>query len=160
MPQVTTETRVEPTADQRRDQLADQLVSRYTAWSAAAGVIPLPIVDVIAVGGLQLQMLRQLTEIYDVPFSENVGKSLIASTIASIIPAGAAVPVAAGLASALKFIPVLGSGIAALTMPALSAGATYALGQVFILHFVSGGTLLDFNPTLYRDFMKKQMARY
>src|SRR6185295_17501748 len=110
--------------DRLRDELADQLVNRYVAWSAAAGVIPVPALDVVAIGGVQLQMLRKLTEIYEVPFSENIGKSVIASTIASLLP----VPAAAGLASALKFIPVVGSAIGAVAMPATAAGATYALG--------------------------------
>ena len=39
-------------------------------------------------------------------------------------------------------------------MPVLSAGATYAIGNAFIKHFESGGTLLDFNPPDYREFVK------
>ena len=42
-------------------------------------LVPIPLVDVAAVGGVQLQMLRRLSEIYGVPFSENMGKSVIAS---------------------------------------------------------------------------------
>ena len=41
-------------------------------------------------------------------------------------------------------------------MPVLSAGATYAIGQAFIKHFESGGTLLDFNPPDYRELVKSQ----
>ena len=41
-------------------------------------------------------------------------------------------------------------------MPVLSAGATYAIGKAFIQHFASGGTLLDFNPPDYREFIKAQ----
>jgi hypothetical protein len=41
-------------------------------------------------------------------------------------------------------------------MPALSAGATYAIGKAFIQHFATGGTLLDFNPPDYRQFIKAQ----
>ena len=42
---------------------------------------------------------------------------------------------------------------------ALSAGATYIIGKVFIQHFASGGTLLDFNPPDYREFIKAQQAK-
>jgi hypothetical protein len=41
-------------------------------------------------------------------------------------------------------------------MPLLSSGATYAIGRAFIQHFASGGTLLDFNPPDYREFLKAQ----
>jgi len=56
----------------------------------------------------------------------------------------------------LKFVPVVGTLTAAFVMPALSAGATYAIGKAFIQHFASGGTLLDFNPPDYREFVKAQ----
>ena len=66
--------------DSARDELALQLVDRLSLWSGAAGLIPLPLVDVIAVGGVQLHMLRRLSEIYGVPFSDNRGnRSLPAS---------------------------------------------------------------------------------
>jgi uncharacterized protein (DUF697 family) len=143
-------------SDAARDQKANDLVNRYTAWTAAAGIIPIPIVDMLAVGGLQFQMMRQLAAIYDVEFSENLGKSSIAAVVGALIPAGAAPVAAMGVASALKFIPIVGTTIASVTMPALSAGATYAIGRVFILHFASGGTLLDFNPREYREFIREQ----
>jgi uncharacterized protein (DUF697 family) len=159
MTQSTTETDTAHMTDAHRDQQAEQLVDRFAAWSAVAGVVPVPVVDVIAIGGLQLQMLRRLAQIYGVQFSDNVGKSVIASTLGSIIPASAGTATAMGLGSALKFIPVLGITVAALTMPALSAGATYVIGKVFIQHFASGGTLLDFNPGDYREFIKSHMPK-
>ena len=44
-------------------------------------------------------------------------------------------------------------------MPVISAGATYIIGKVFIQHFASGGTLLDFNPPDYREFIKAQKEK-
>jgi hypothetical protein len=41
-----------------------------------------------------------------------------------------------------------------------SAGATYVIGRVFMKHFASGGTLLDFNPPDYREFIKTQQAKF
>jgi uncharacterized protein (DUF697 family) len=136
--------------DLDRDQLAAKLVDRFSLWSGAAALIPLPLVDMAAVGGLQLRMLRRLSEIYGIPYSENRGKSIMASFAGTLIPAGAA-PAAA---SALKIFPGIGTAIAALTMPTFSAGATYMIGRAFIQHFASGGTLLDFDPPDYRKFMR------
>ena len=59
--------------------MASKLVDRFAIWSGVAGLIPLPVVDVLAVGTLQVQMLRRLSQIYDVEFSENRGKALIAA---------------------------------------------------------------------------------
>jgi uncharacterized protein (DUF697 family) len=159
MVEAATEVNAVQLTDAQRDELAEQLVSRFTAWSAAAGVIPVPVVDVIAIGGVQLQMLRRLAEIYNVPFSENRGKSVLASLIGSVIATTAATTVGVGVWSALKFVPVIGTTVAALTMPAMSAGATYVVGKVFIKHFASGGTLLDFNPGDYREFIKSHSPK-
>jgi uncharacterized protein (DUF697 family) len=135
-----------------REEMASKLVERFALWSGGAGLIPIPVVDALAVGGLQLQLLRRLSQIYDVPFGENRGKALIASIAGAMIPATSGI----GAASLLKSIPILGTLAAVFVMPTLSAGATYALGKAFIQHFKSGGTLLDFNPPDYREFIKAQ----
>jgi uncharacterized protein (DUF697 family) len=135
-----------------RDELASKLVDRFAIWSGVAGLIPLPVIDVVAVGGLQVQMLRRLSQIYDVEFSENRGKALIAALAGCMIPATSGM----GAASAMKAIPVVNVLAAGFVMPVLSAGATYAIGKAFVQHFESGGTLLDFNPPDYREFIKAQ----
>jgi uncharacterized protein (DUF697 family) len=146
--------------DERRDQEAAQLVDRFAMWSGAAGLIPVPFVDIAAVGGLQIQMLRRLSEIYGVPFSENRGKSIIASLAGSVLPASTATTTAMGVTSALKIFPGIGTTVSAITMSAVSAGATWVIGKVFIQHFASGGTLLDFNPPDYREFIKSQKDKW
>jgi uncharacterized protein (DUF697 family) len=137
---------------EHKEEMASKLVERFAIWSGVAGLIPVPVVDVATVGGLQVQMLRRISQIYDVPFSDNRGKALIAAIAGSMIPATSGI----GAASALKFVPILGMLAAGFVMPVLSAGATYAIGKAFIQHFASGGTLLDFNPPDYREFIKAQ----
>ena len=137
---------------EQRHETAAKLVDRFAVWSGVAGLIPLPFVDVLAVGGLQLQMLRRVSQLYDVEFSENRGKALIASIAGTMIPVTSGM----GAASALKGVPILGMIASAFVMPVLSAGATYAIGKAFVQHFESGGTLLDFNPPDYKEFIKAQ----
>src|ERR1700730_6114241 len=141
------------TTDAVRDERASQLVDRLSLWSGAAGLIPLPLVDMAAVGGVQFYMLRRLSEIYRVPFSDNRGKSILASVAGAVIPASAST-------SVIKSLPGIGTVIGALTMPIVSAGATWVIGKLFIQHFASGGTLLDFNPSDYREFIKEQKAKF
>ena len=135
-----------------REEMASKLVDRFALWSGVAGLIPVPLVDVATVGGLQIQMVRRISQIYDVEFSENRGKTLIASLAGSLIPATSGV----GAASMLKTIPIIGTIAGGFVMPVLSAGATYAIGKAFIQHFATGGTLLDFNPPDYREFIRRQ----
>ena len=145
-----------PASTAERNEVADKLVDRFSIWSGVAGLVPLPVVDVLAVGGLQVQMLRRLSQIYSVDFSANRGKALIAALAGCMIPATSGM----GAASALKAIPVVNILAAGFVMPVLSAGATYAIGKAFVQHFESGGTLLDFNPPDYREFVKAQKAMW
>ena len=142
---------VETPPDDRRARAA-KLVERFSLWSGAAGLIPVPIIDLAAIGGVQIQMLRRISKIYGVPFSENRGKALIAGLAGSTIPASSGI----GAASIVKSVPFIGTAISAIAMPVLSAGATYAIGMAFIQHFATGGTLLDFNARDYREFINAQ----
>ena len=133
----TGSTMLEPTETtaERRDEVASKLVDRFAIWSGVAGLIPVPVIDAVAVGGLQIQMLRRLSQIYGVAFSENRGKALIASLAGSMIPTTSGI----GAASVLKAVPIVGTIVAGFVIPVLSAGATYAIGKAFIQHFASGG---------------------
>jgi uncharacterized protein (DUF697 family) len=141
-----------PAVPESNEEMASKLVDRFAVWSGVAGLIPIPVVDLLAVGGLQVQMLRRVSQIYDVEFSANRGKALIAALAGTMIPATSGM----GAASALKGVPVVGMLTSAFVMPVLSAGATFAIGKTFIQHFQTGGTLLDFNPPDYREFVKAQ----
>ena len=88
-----------------REEMASKLVDRFALWSGVAGLIPVPLVDVATVGGLQIQMVRRISQIYDVDFSENRGKALIASLAGSLIPATSGI----GAASMLKAVPIIES---------------------------------------------------
>ena len=67
------------------------------------------------------------------------------------------IPVTSGMGAASALRPCRSSELAAgFVMPVLSAGASFAIGKAFIQHFESGGTLLDFNPPDYREFVKAQ----
>ena len=60
------------------------------------------------------------------------------------------------MSSFIKSVPLVGTAVVIAT-PALSVAATYAIGMVFIQHFATGGTLLDFSPPDYHEFIKAQV---
>jgi len=140
------------TSPEGREANASKLVDRFAVWAGVAGLIPVPFVDIATVIGLQIQMVRRISQIYDVPFSENRGKAIIASLGGSMIPATSGM----GAASMLKGIPILGMLASGFVMPVLASGATFAIGKAFIQHFASGGTLLDFHAPDYREFVRAQ----
>ena len=109
---------------------SEKIVRLYSQYAAAAGLIPLPGIDLAAVGAVQLRMIAELAAHYNVPFNGQVGRSLLATMIGGI---GAA---------RLSF--ALGPMIGIVAKPGAAFGATWAIGKLFASHFEKGGTLADF----------------
>jgi len=135
----------------RRDE-ASGIVNTYMGWSAGASFIPLPWVDLAAVTLVQIKMVGDLANLYQVPFSRNVVKTIIAGLLGSLVPAG----LARGASSLLKAVPGIGTILGVLTAPVFTTASTYAIGKVFIRHFEAGGTVLNFDPDSMRDHFKDE----
>lgn len=120
---------------QALDKTADNIIINHVFFSLGAGMVPVPFLDMAAVTVVQLDMLKQLSRLYDIPFGEESGKSLI-----SAIAGGAAARVGASM---VKAIPVVGTFLGGVSMAVLSGASTYATGQVFKRHFGSGGDLTN-----------------
>lgn len=138
-----------------RELKAKQTVDRHILWSAAAGVIPVPLVDVAAVAAVQVKMLSELSKLYGIPFSKSTAKSLVAALLGSVTPSAAT----ASSVGFVKLVPVVGPILGTVTMSAFAAAATYAVGRVFITHFESGGTFLDFNPDAVREHFRAEFEK-
>lgn len=118
-----------------------------------AGLIPVPLVDLAAVSGVQLKMLAQISKIYGIPFHQSRGKAAIGSLVGYVLPHALSFGL---IGSILKAIPVLGV-LAGTPAMALFCGAySWALGRVFIQHFESGGTFLSFKPEEVKEYFKAQ----
>ncbi len=140
-----------------RDAAAQAIVEKYLWWSVGAGMIPIPLVDFAAVTAVNLRMLRELSAVYGVDFSEDKAKAAIGSLTAGL--ATGVLGQSRTVASALKTIPVVGQTVASVAASVIGAGTTYATGRVFVQHYASGGTLLDFNPESVRAFFKEQYEK-
>ena len=144
-------------ASARRQQQhveAQRQIQRHSAASMASGLIPLPLVDLAAVFTIQLKLLHSLARVYEVAFRADLGRSAIASLISSALPMAAGVRLGASLA---KPVPALGQTVATGTLVLLNGAITYAIGQVFVQHFATGGTLLTFDPEAMRDYFAEQL---
>ena len=124
---------------------AHSIVQRRTLYAAGAGLLPFPIIDAALLLGIQITMIRSISNLYKVEFKENAVKSIIGSLVGTI-----------GTVGVVKSIPVLGTVIGGLTASVSGAAATYALGRVFTQHFDQGGTLLDFDPVKSREYFEKE----
>jgi uncharacterized protein (DUF697 family) len=129
---------------------AERIVRRYMIWSAGTALIPLPLVDMVAVTAIELALVKKLSDHYNIGFSSQRGKALIVSLIGGVH---------AGLftGSFLKMVPVIGFGGAVIPIAALAGALTYAVGKVFIHHFEAGGTLLDFDPSKLEKYFEQKL---
>jgi uncharacterized protein (DUF697 family) len=123
---------------------ADAIIKAWMWWAAGAGLIPVPVVDLAAVTGVQLKMLRDLSDLYGVEFSQNRGKSILGALLGGLVAKSAAV---GPLGAIIKAIPVFGPVVGVVTMPGFYAGSTFAVGRVFAQHFELGGTFLNFDAS-------------
>jgi len=130
---------------------ADLIVKKYTIASMGTGLIPIPFVDQIALMGVQNKMLSELTQIYKLPFSKDIGQSILKVLLTTLLSTNSLKVV---LSHFLKFVPVIGTTIGGLSISMFNGASTYAIGQVFIQHFESGGTLLSFEPKKMQKDLK------
>lgn len=137
---------------QERSKHAESVVRNHMLLAMGVGFIPLPLMDVIAAGAVQLDMIRQLCKVYGVEFKENQGKAVISALSTSILTK-------MGVRSALKLLPGIGTIIGGVTLSVFNGASTYALGEVFKKHFELGGTILDFDVERVRKAYKEKFEK-
>ncbi len=118
-----------------RSDRADRIIRTHTLWGMGAGLIPVPMFDVLAVSAIQIDMLKQLAEAYDSDFTENLGKTFVTA-----LTGGTFARVGASL---IKAVPGVGTLVGGASMSVLSGASTYAVGQVAKRHYETGGNLVD-----------------
>lgn len=116
---------------------AEQLIREHVIWSCGAGLVPVPIVDFVAVTAIQLDLIRQLSTLHGISYEEGQGKVWIGA-----LTGGALARIGA---SAIKAIPGIGSIIGGLSMSIASGASTYGVGKVINRHFENGGTMGNLN---------------
>ncbi len=115
----------------RRRALARRIVDRHKNLAAVGGLVPLPAANVASVTAVNLRMVKQLSELYGVPFQRDRTRSLIIALIAGAVPTGAGLAASSTLMWIVPGGLVWGLGAAALTAGALTRG----IGLVFIDSF-------------------------
>ncbi len=135
-----------------RDRHADTVIRNHVLFSMASGAIPVALADLAAVSAVQLDMVRNLCEVYGVDFSTKRGKALVTSiTTAALARAGAA--------SLVKLVPVAGTLIGSVTGGVLAGASSYGLGQAFKTHLSAGGTFLDLDVDRLKRIYREQFEK-
>jgi len=146
-----------PLIADRRARLAEasRIISNYTGWSAASGLIPVPVLDVAAVAAVQVKMIIELGKLYGQTLSENAVTSVVAVVLGVLLPTGAANLATRFLWSSVPFVGFL-SSVASLS--AFSSLASYVIGKVFVRYFESGGTFQALTRERLQRELESEMA--
>jgi uncharacterized protein (DUF697 family) len=125
----------DPRAAKRR-QLANKIVDRHRLYAAGGGLLPLPVASIAGVTAVVLRMVKQLSQLYGVPFERDRTRSLVVSIIGGAVPTGLGVATTSTLAWVVPGGLLVGLAVSAVTAGALTRG----IGLVFVDSFESEAT--------------------
>lgn len=137
---------------QRKNLSAQNIVKSHMVAGSALALLPVPLFDLAALSGTQLNLLRNLCRHYGVNFDEQKGKAMLTSLVSGSLP----LITVMGLSSFARLLPGIGTIGGSISMTIFSSAFIYATGQVFIHHFEYGGTLANFEGKHWRKFFKKK----
>ena len=146
----TVEDEAEISDKNKRSEKAEKIVRNHMLVALGTGIVP-PVIDIAALTGVQIRMLYLLSQNYGQKFKDDWGKSVVGSLIGGF---GMAQLATGAVFSLMKFVPLVGQVAAPVSLSVVASASTYALGKVFIKHFDSGGTLLNFDPEKMRVLLR------
>lgn len=130
------------------DTPSETVIRKHMLWALGAGILPFPVLDLAAITAVEVKMVRDLAKLYGVDFHQERGKAIVGGLLVGVLPHPLSF---SALGSLVKAVPIIGPIVGGVAVPIFAAGLTWALGRVFVQHFASGGTLLNFNPDKTRE---------
>ena len=134
-----------------------EIVSFYSKVAAGVGLLPGGLLNFAGVLAVDATMVWKIAT----EFGHTEGKEKIRGSILSLI--GAAIPAGIGhsAGAAIAAIPALiaGTVVYFVATPILAYAMTQAVGNAFIMHFESGGTLLTFDSKAFGEYFLKEYQK-
>jgi uncharacterized protein (DUF697 family) len=124
----------------------------YSSLAASAAALPVPIVDLVLLSGVQSRMVYHLARLYAQPLT---GQRFleIASTL------GLGMLARQGSRMLLKYIPYVGPVIGSVASGALAGASTFALGKAFCYYYRAVHQGHVPRPEELRRYYRDQLAR-
>lgn len=130
------------------------IVSLYSKIAAGVGLLPGGLLNFAAILAVQVTMVWKIAN----KFGQKEGKERIRGSVMSLI--GSVVPTSLGhgAGAAVLAIPavIAGTVVYFLVTPVLAYAMTQAVGNAYIMHFESGGTLLTFDARAFGEHFLKE----
>ncbi len=135
-----------------RRKEAEETIHSHVVWATGAGLMPIPLFDLVAVTAIQMDLLKSLARIYDVDYSAGKGKAFVSALTGSTF--------AKIGSSAVKALPGVGALLGGVSMSALSGASTYATGVVALQHLDrDGANFLEIDLERARDAYDEAVER-
>jgi uncharacterized protein (DUF697 family) len=133
---------------------AVEIVELYSKIAAVVGLLPGNILNFAGILAVMVTMVWRVATTFGQREGQNRIKGSIMALVGSLIPTS----IGHGLAAAVLAIPavIAGSVLYFLVTPVLAYAMTKAVGNTFVMHFESGGTLLNFDPKGFQEYFLKE----
>lgn len=138
--------------DLKRAEAANALIRKYAVYGMGCGLIPSPVIDMVAMTAVEVQMIRDLSAAYNFNFpGKLVASKIVLSLLGSITP----IYFARRFQNSVKIIPGFGYWLSAGLLAIANGASVYAVGKVFQRHFESGGIFLSAGNAVIRRFFRQ-----
>lgn len=129
---------------------AEKIICRSALTAMSTSLVPILIVEELALVTINLKLINRLSKLYGVEFKEDIARNIIISmtgVVTSILGAGI-------IGSAvLAVLPGIGLPLSIFSASSWFGCCTYAMGHMFINHFEQGGDFLNANlDVMTKDF--------
>jgi uncharacterized protein (DUF697 family) len=104
------------------------VILAHTIMAGTAGAVPIPLVDLALISGVQTKMLNELANLYGQPITAQRMGELAGALGLGLLTRSAG-------RSLVKAIPVIGTALGTVAGGALAAASTYALGKAFCQYY-------------------------
>jgi uncharacterized protein (DUF697 family) len=133
---------------------AVRIVNLYSKIAAAVGLLPGNLLNFAAILAVQITMVWRIANTFGHKDGRNRVRGSILSLMGSVVPT----TLGHGIGFAVASIPAIiaGSVLYFLVTPVLAYALTQAVGNTFVMHFESGGTLLTFDPKAFQEYFLKE----
>ena len=138
---------------EKRRLIADNTIKNYVMLAMGAGLIPSPLVDIVAITALEVKMIGDLARVYDFPVPHRLLRyKILISLIGSIGP----VYLSIKMHTALKSVPLIGYAVYVGMLSITGGAAMYAVGKIFQRHYESGGTFLSSENSAIKNYFQEK----
>jgi len=136
---------------------AIKVVGVYSKVAAIAGIVPGNLVNFAAIFAVNVIMVWRIAKSFGHYEGQDKVRSAVLSLLGSIVP----VTVGHGTAMLLASIPAMigATVVYFVATPVLAYAVTKAVGNTFIMHFESGGTLLTFDPKAFGEYFLNEFQK-